>query len=256
MSSTTTPRKRFRRWSRRVRNALVGLIGPTLVRLWLSTIRYRWIGGGLVSPDPAGREPVIYAFWHQRFLGFVWSHRHRGIRVLISRHGDGELLARVMEPLGFEPVRGSSTRGGSAALRDLIRGAGGGRDLALTPDGPRGPLHVFQPGAIYLAARTGVPILPITISYARAWRLPTWDGFVLPRPFTRAVAWFAPPVRVPREISPDGIETLRGTLEARLRELTAETDARFEELFRQGMTTRELLVIDVSGAREPQGEET
>ncbi len=234
--STITPRRsrsarrRFRHWRRDVRNRFLGWIGPWLVRLWVGTVRFRW-HGPLPSFDASGRQPVIYAFWHQRFLGFVSTHRGRGVRVLISRHRDGELLSRVMSPLGFVPVRGSTTRGGTSALRSLLREGTGGYDLAVTPDGPRGPLHCFQPGTAFLASRTGMPVVLATIAYARAFRLPTWDRFLLPWPWTRAVARVVDPIAVPPDLSDDEIETWRSRLETALRELTVETDERFEALY-------------------------
>jgi hypothetical protein len=174
-------------------------------------------------------EGMIYAFWHQRMLPFGHTHRRTRARVLISSHGDGDLIARILGRLGLRPVRGSSTRGGSKALRELLADLGSGHDYAFTPDGPRGPPHVFQPGAIYFASRSGLPILLVTIAYARAWKLPTWDGFVVPFPFSRAVVCLEPLVRVPPELGAEEIEEWRARLEQTLRALTAGADDHFAE---------------------------
>ena len=251
--STTKDRSRRRRHRRRrLRNLLVGIFGPRLACIWLWTIRFRWCGDGLVCLDPRGRQSVIFAFWHQRLLGFIYTHRRRDVRILVSQHGDGELISRVVSALGNHVIRGSSTRGGSAAMRSLLREVQSGRDFAITPDGPRGPPQVFHPGVAYFAARSGLPVILGTISYARCWRLRTWDRLVIPCPFSRAVVhgWRFEP---PGGLSDEDIEHWRSTLEGALRKLTEETDARFEELYEGGISTGSLSGI---GTADNRGEET
>jgi lysophospholipid acyltransferase (LPLAT)-like uncharacterized protein len=116
-------------------------------------------------------------------LPLLWYHRNQGIAVVISEHRDGEIIAQIAERLGYATVRGSSSRGGSRALIGLMRALESGLDGAVTPDGPRGPAHVFAPGAAIASQRTGVPLLPIRASAARAWRLKSWDRFLVPKPF-------------------------------------------------------------------------
>jgi lysophospholipid acyltransferase (LPLAT)-like uncharacterized protein len=130
-------------------------------------------------------------------------------------------------------IRGSSRRGGAQAVREMLAADARTVNLAITPDGPRGPRHVFQAGAVYVASRTGLPVYPATIAFRRACKLPTWDGFLLPCPFTRALLRLGAPVEVPPEIERESIEGWRGQLEDRLRRLTEETDRSFEELYRQ-----------------------
>jgi lysophospholipid acyltransferase (LPLAT)-like uncharacterized protein len=208
--------------------ALVSACAPSLIRLHLATLRIRWLGVEPCDPPVDLRTPFIYAFWHQRLLLFAFTHRNQGVTVLISQHADGELIARAVEGLGFHTVRGSTTRGGGKALFQLAQRRG--VDLAVTPDGPRGPRHRLQAGVVYLAARTGYPVIPATVSYQRFWQFRSWDRFILPRPFTRALVRAAPPFTVPPEGSDDP-EPYRRRLEEALREVTEDTDRRFAELW-------------------------
>ncbi|MDF0674631.1 MAG: lysophospholipid acyltransferase family protein [Nitrospira sp.] len=129
----------------------------------------RWDSRGHEALDGLYREGrnVIFAFWHAQQLMTPIGYRGRGLHVLISRHGDGEIIARIVARFGHEAVRGSSTRGGAGALRALIKLARSGRDIAVTPDGPRGPQHVAKPGVIHLAKATGLPIVPAAFACSK-----------------------------------------------------------------------------------------
>jgi len=244
----------WRHRMRRVRNRLIGLLGPWLLRAWVGSLRIRWAGPGLVRPSPRGRENVIYIFWHQRLLPFSVTHRGLGIRALISAHGDGEMLARVAERLGQKAIRGSTTRGGPGALRGLLAEVGQGHDFVITPDGPQGPRHVLQVGTAYFASRSGLAVIPASIGYRRSVSLRSWDRFVIPFPFTRAVIQAADPIRVPPDLEPAELERWRALLEETLRSITEDTDRRFEEVYRQGISTRAFrnLALPASGGgRDP-----
>jgi lysophospholipid acyltransferase (LPLAT)-like uncharacterized protein len=219
---------------RRLRFWLVEHVGPALLCLWFATIRMRWHGGEYAVPSPVGRRSVIFVFWHQRLLCFLYTHRSLGGRVLVSRSSDGEIVARLLAGLGFSPVRGSTRRGGAEAVRELLAVAGDGRDVGITPDGPRGPQHVFKAGAVYLASRSGLPIVPLCVSYRGFWTLPSWDGFHLPHPFTQAVVRAGAPIHVPPGLDADGVDAWRQDLEAMLSGFTAETDRRRADLYRAG----------------------
>jgi lysophospholipid acyltransferase (LPLAT)-like uncharacterized protein len=169
-------------------------------------------------------DRCIFAFWHARLLPLVFTHRHRSIAVLISRHRDGELIARIIHRLGFRTGRGSSTRGGEEGIRDMLRHADEQRLLALTPDGPRGPAEEVKPGLVYLASRTGFPVVPVATASSRAWRLDSWDRFRIPRPFARVVVAYGTPIAVPATIADAELETWRARIQAAIRELTAEVD--------------------------------
>jgi hypothetical protein len=160
-------------------------LGALALRLLASTWRMRVADGEPLAAARAGGKRVIFALWHGELLPLLWHHRGENIAIVISEHRDGEIIARIAESLGYSTVRGSSSRGGSRALIGLMREIDAGRDGAITPDGPRGPARVFAPGAAVAAQRTGALIVPIRASASRAWRLKSWDRFVIPKPFSR-----------------------------------------------------------------------
>ena len=174
--------------------------------------------------------PVILCLWHNRLaLGlpvyrsfFLAAQPHRRVAVLVSASRDGALLARLFEHHGVQPVRGSSSRRGAQALRELIRWAGKGYDLAITPDGPRGPKYVVQEGVITLAQITGLPIVPFVAQIHSKKIFDSWDGFQLPFPFSRCDVHVGEFLRVPREADDEEHEAARQTLERRMLDLTID----------------------------------
>jgi lysophospholipid acyltransferase (LPLAT)-like uncharacterized protein len=206
---------------------LVSLIGPILIFLLGKTLRIKWIGEKNLDPIRENGGRVLYAFWHGRMLILSYSHRWQKIHVLISQHRDGELIARIIERLGFVSVRGSTTRGGSKALFEMAKKGMSGYDIAITPDGPRGPKFNVQPGAIYISQRSEVPIIPISNSAKRRWTLSSWDGFLIPRPFSKSVIIIGEPIYVSLEATPQQLEEKRRELEESLAELTQRADNYF-----------------------------
>lgn len=225
---------------RRVLPKIVGRLGPYILRIWFSTIRMRWVGGAFIHPDPATRRPAIGVFWHQRLLCFPYSYGRYQPRILISQSRDDDMIASVARGIGCVPIRGSSRRGKVEAMRGLLAEAKSGYDMAITPDGPLGPLHVFQVGAVYLASQTGLPVVPLSVSYGRCWRFKSWDRFILPWPFTWGVLHVGEAISVPPDLDAAGLEVWRVRLEAVLREHTDTTDARARELYRIGRASRDL----------------
>ncbi|HEX9743078.1 MAG TPA: lysophospholipid acyltransferase family protein [Nitrospiraceae bacterium] len=142
-------------------------IGAALIRLLGGTLRIRTEGGEQVDALYRKGHHLIIAFWHGRQLMMPLTYRGTNAHILISRHRDGELIHRIVSRFGFRSVRGSTTRGGASALRDLIRLGRSGADLVITPDGPKGPRHVAQSGAVQLAQATGLPIVPLTFSCSK-----------------------------------------------------------------------------------------
>ncbi len=202
---------------------LIGLLAWALIRCWMGTLRYRmvqWAEG----PDHLDRrrERGIYAFWHETIL-FPTRLKVK-IRVLISHHADGELIARVCRHLGFDLVRGSSRRGGTQALMDLANDGKSGH-LFVTPDGPRGPRRKVQLGLVFLAAFTGLPIIPCGIGYRHAWRFNSWDRFALPWPWTTAVCVSGTAIRVPPRLNRRELERYRDLVEERMAEVTAAAES-------------------------------
>ncbi len=171
----------------------------------------------------------IYAFWHNQLFYFCYSHRRRRIMTLASRSDDGELISRVIKLLGFETSRGSITGGGGAsAFRKLMHHiTRSSLPVSICPDGPRGPRWVATKGVVFLASRSGCPILPVVNGFERRKVFNTWDRFVLPYPFTRGVIVFAPPMHVPKGASESLIEEKRRELENGLNALSARAEAYF-----------------------------
>jgi lysophospholipid acyltransferase (LPLAT)-like uncharacterized protein len=160
-------------------------VGGAVIRALAVTWRMREHNGTVHRTALARNQRVIYTLWHGELLPLLWHHRGEGIAVLISEHRDGEIIARIAEGLGYTTVRGSTSKGASRALIGLVRAIESGRSAAVTPDGPRGPAHVFAPGAAIAAQRSGVPLIPVRASATRAWRLKSWDRFLIPKPFAR-----------------------------------------------------------------------
>jgi hypothetical protein len=193
---------------------VLGFVVACVVRLWMATLRYRYhaVGPNVEPTRPGGGERYIYAFWHENMLLPAYRYARSDIWVLISQHADGQLIAEACRHLGFRLVRGSTTRGGVEAVRQMLRVAGAGH-LAVTPDGPRGPRRQVQPGLVYLAARTGLAIVPAGMAFRRPWRMGSWDRFALPRPGSLATCVTAPPIRVPADAGRDDLERFRRRVE-------------------------------------------
>ena len=172
---------------------LASVLGAGLVRAIGATWRFTVSDAPEYAAAIARGERFVYAFWHSGLLPLSFLHRDEGIAVLVSRHRDGELITRVIEQLGYVAARGSSTRGGEAGVRGMLAWAGRDRQLAVTPDGPRGPAEQVKPGALYLAERTGRRMVPIAMAASPAHALRTWDRFCLPWPFARVLVTHGAP---------------------------------------------------------------
>ena len=167
-------------------------VGAALLRLLASTWRVRTVNGGPLDDARRAGQPILFVLWHGELLPLLWHQRARGVAVVISEQRDGEIIAQIAHSLGYRTVRGSSSRGASRALHGLTRVIDTGIDGAITPDGPRGPARVFAPGAAVAAQRTGAPLVPIRAMASRAWRLRSWDRFLIPKPFARVTVTIGP----------------------------------------------------------------
>lgn len=187
-----------------------GFAVALLIRLWMATLRHRHRPRGPdVTPHRPGLEGrYIYAFWHEDLLVPAYQYSRRDAWVLISEHADGRLIAEACRHLTLRVVVGSRTRRGVEALRKLVRRARGAH-LVITPDGPRGPRRRVQPGLAYLAAKTGLPVVPVGFGYRAAWRMKSWDRFVLPCPFSAATCVTGEPIHVPPDATREQLEGYR-----------------------------------------------
>lgn len=207
--------------------ALAQALVPYLAYAYVTFVGWttRLTRRGLEHPQAvhaAGRR-FIYAFWHQRQVFFTWSHRGAGAAVMVSRSKDGELIAETMRLSRIGAVRGSSSRGGAAAARELIEAMKSGLDIGITPDGPKGPAREVKEGVIFLARQLNAPIIPITNALSNKLEIrKAWDRFQLPLPFGRAVVAYGPPIEVREGDDP---KAKAAELKAALDRLTEEADA-------------------------------
>ncbi len=178
----------------RVLLAIVGFAGPALIRLLGRTWRVTTVGDGVIERVHESGRAAIYAFWHGQLLALEYLYRGRRIHVLSSWHRDGEMSARLMTGLGFGVVRGSTSRGSARGLLGMLAKARGGLDLAITPDGPRGPAGSVQRGIFFLAEKSGSPIVPLAVAACPSKRLSSWDRFLVPLPFSRVSVVFGDPI--------------------------------------------------------------
>lgn len=172
------------------------------------------------------RRPVIFVLWHGRLLPLAYLHRGQGIATLISRSADGEYIARVMERWGYLTARGSSSRGGGPALRELVRAAQAGHSVAITPDGPRGPRERMKPGALTAARLSGLPLVPAAAGTDRAWWPGAWDRFLVPKPFARIRIAYGEAIPVPRDADGPSLERIAGQVQASLDAIMHVVDGR------------------------------
>ena len=199
---------------------LAGVLGQGLLGGLFATTRVTRIGDEPWRELRAQGQPVLFALWHGQLLPMVYYHQQEGVVVLVSEHADGEYVARVLHRYGFETVRGSSTRGGSKGLRGLVRAVRDGKDIAITPDGPKGPPHVVKPGALVAAQLTGAPIIPTAMGSNEAWEARSWDSFLVPKPLARLRLVYGDPIVVPRDADSATLERMAEELGVILNDLT------------------------------------
>jgi len=187
------------------------------LRVWMQTLDFQAaLYDTTIDPaDDDFRGPCIYVFWHDQIMFCVYLRSHSNIAMLLSKHGDAQWLDEATRHLGFTVVRGSTNRGGVAALRELMRQSEG-MNLAVTPDGPRGPRRKLAPGVIYLSSKLQIPLVCLGLAYQRPWRLPTWDRFAIPKPFSRARAVCSPFMQIPAELDRGEVEAYRMQVEQML----------------------------------------
>lgn len=198
--------------------SLLGRLSAGAICLLGGTLSVRMIGEEYLERAREGGRKVMYAFWHEGLLVATYAFRRQGIRVLVSQHRDGELIARAIERMGYGTIRGSTTRGGTRALFRMAAAGAAGNDLGVTVDGPRGPRLQVKPGTLIIAGRSGLPIVPFAVASRKPWELSSWDRFMVPRPFSTAAIAFGEPLEVPGDIAVDRIEPYRTKLQQRLLE--------------------------------------
>jgi len=213
-------RKTRQRWTRRL-----------AVRFGARFIRY--LGGHCTQvelhrehrEEVEAQGQVLIAIWHGRSAAAAPFFGQDKTAVLVSASEDGKVATSILGQLGYEIIRGSSSRGGVRALRELISALRAGKHVAITPDGPRGPMHSMSPGVAFLSRATATPILPVGVAVDRSWELASWDHYTVPKPSARVVCAYQPAMVVPREASAEELAALSTELRTRLRAAEREAAA-------------------------------
>lgn len=205
-----------------MREALLSKLAVGILKTLFMTLRVRiQDASGMLDGTHPG--PCILVFWHNRILAITRAFAkfyprtgRRGVTVLTSASRDGEILARIVAGFGMGAARGSSSRRGARALRELARLVDEGRDIAITPDGPRGPRYALGPGAVQLAGMTGAPLVMVHAEFSWAITMKTWDGFRVPLPFSSVRIRVDAPTRIPPDLDPGAFEAWRRRIEDHL----------------------------------------
>lgn len=171
-------------------------VGVWLIRALGRTWKFRVTHDFSVQRLRADRVPFVFSLWHGQMLPLLYHHRNRGVTVLISEHADGEIIARIAMRFGYQTVRGSTSRGAARALLGVARVLADGGEMAITPDGPRGPARSYAPGVAIIAQRAKVPVVAAAASAKSSWRLKTWDKFLIPLPFTTVHVAYSEAVQI------------------------------------------------------------
>ena len=196
-----------------------GFLGTAFFRSLIGTIDFKCaFYDPEVDPNVAKRK-FILMFWHEHILCPLFFRRHSPVTMLLSEHGDAEIVDQCAQLLGMKSIRGSSTRGAVNALKQFVQ-LQDHAILAFVPDGPLGPYRHMEKGAIWLAAQLQLPIVLLGIGYDRPWRMPTWDRFAIPRPCSRGRIISSPPLPIPKRLSREDLEHYRQKLETLLTQLT------------------------------------
>ena len=212
-------------FSERLKIRTADLMFYLLIKLIGVTARFEVVGWENHDKAEENGGLPIYVFWHDRIFLTTYWWRDRKIVVLTSRSFDGEYIARFIQRFGYGAIRGSSTRGAVGAVVEMVRLMRAGCTTAFTIDGPKGPRYVAKMGAVLLAKKSGHPIVPVTMALERYWTVPSWDKFQIPKPFTRARIYVAPPIYVTADADENELNAKRDELQATLDNLNVQTDA-------------------------------
>jgi lysophospholipid acyltransferase (LPLAT)-like uncharacterized protein len=199
--------------------------GLLLVKIIALTYRVRVVDPENESYFLDNGNSLIYASWHQRFFpGIAFFAKRKPIAIMISQSRDGEFISHIVNLLGWHPIRGSSSRGGGEALKELKKLALSGYKIGHIVDGPKGPSGVVKPGLLRIAQVTGIPIVPTITSAQKRWVFNSWDRFMVPKPFSRVIIRFGQAIYVPAYLNKDDFEKQRLLVEQKMKELYDDTD--------------------------------
>jgi hypothetical protein len=207
------------------RDKILPFIAFLIIKIFSSTHRLKYENTSILSEIKSKKQNIIFAFWHGRQFILVNSHKNKGVCIMSSLSKDGELQAKILTKFGYQIVRGSSSKGGDRALVELIRKMKKGNDVAFAVDGPRGPIYNSKAGVLYLAQKTGNPIVPVATSAKSFWQLKNWDQYFIPKPFTKTVVRYGSPIYAKET---ENIDDILKILDLNLNKLTKNLDAELQ----------------------------
>ena len=205
--------------------AAIDFLGRPLVSVWMRSLRLRIVGGGAYRAARRAGRPVVILVWHGKIFSAPWMFRRRGIMPLVSPSQDGELIARLIDNWGYKVLRGSGSHIMKRAWVMMKRELLAGGEVLIVPDGPRGPDRELKSGCVKLATETGAILLPYTFAAAKRRVFRSWDRFEMPHPFSRAVALFGDPLKVPPDLDEEGMERERTRVQTALRDLDRQVES-------------------------------
>jgi lysophospholipid acyltransferase (LPLAT)-like uncharacterized protein len=220
-------------WKQRLALWLISWSCYLAIRVICPTLRFSLSveDGAPAGPEP---QPCIFSFWHRCVFPATYFWRDWNIRVMTSQSFDGEYIARIIQKFGFVPVRGSSNRGAVRALLGMRREIEQGATVAFTIDGPRGPRYVAKPGPVLLGSMTGAPLSVFYIAVDRAWVLNTWDAFMIPKPFSRALVRMGRRISVPSNATREQMDQLHAELQESLERVREFAEANVSQVGSEG----------------------
>jgi len=207
---------------------LAETIGPVFLKILFKTVKIKVLRREIIEKFISGRENFILVFWHGKMVLPVLYHKDFNMTALVSQHSDGEIIARIMRKLGYNLIRGSSTRGGTKAFRQMVRLLKNGGKIVITPDGPIGPAKKVKEGTAMLAKITETPVIPVSFSCSRKKVFKSWDEFILIKPFSTVIMAYAEPVYIEGECS---LEKKIEEIERKLINLDEETTKMVADFF-------------------------
>jgi lysophospholipid acyltransferase (LPLAT)-like uncharacterized protein len=206
---------------------VTGLLATILIRNWMGLIDFK---AAFYDPelDPvvwSEKQRFILLFWHEHILCPLFLRRHSNVTMMLSQHGDAEIVGQIAKLSGMRCIRGSSFRGGAVALKQFLNIPKSSQNIiAITPDGPRGPRRQLTVGPIFLASKLQMPIVLLGVGYDRSWRIQSWDRFAIPHPFSRGRFIISSQFSVPPNLDRNGLESFRQQFETQLTRLTDEAE--------------------------------
>lgn len=207
----------------RIKITLIAFFTKLIINILCRLVKIKVLGKEFYLKAKESGTKIIFILWHGRIIVPIFLHRNQGIRPLVSLSRDGDFAAMVLEGFGYKPIRGSSSKGGKEAFQKM-KEALETSEIAIIPDGPRGPGKVLKPGCIYLAQQTGAVLIPVSFSCKKRKFLRGWDKHLIFPPFTKCVMIYGEPIRIPKDLSQEEIENFRKEIEKKLIDLDEMAD--------------------------------